>query len=593
MKLTKYFSFKNISVLLFTTGSLLFFSFFYYHHLWQREQLQLFLTSPAYFLKCISSQGGFSIWLGEFFTQFLSVPFAGAVIISVLLLLLQKSAEKLLAGISENKNLAIFSLLPSLDYFFLLTQQYYYLSGLTGLILSVIASAYYVKGFSGKSRIAVGILLIAALYWLTGAAFLVFAFNIIICELVTAFKHRGQSSLKSAIMTAGCYLAAALIVPLIARKFIITDTLLQSYISEAYYTVRIFLPLPLILELALVPLLLVVQAIIPDNLPHRKMILVNVVFTVAAAGLIFCGFRYSADFREEREMAYENMTCNREWNKIVKYAERHKPEDQKSMVAVNLALAETGQLPEKMFQFSQGKNSLFMDYVRKGMTPFVAGDTYYFLGLVNFAQMFAVETIESTVDAKLPVRSVKRAAETYLLNGQYDVARKYLTLAKHTLFYRKWAEKYLDLIDSGKNITDDPVLKSEKELMPDHDFFYDYQKMDVALKYLLISNPGNTLAAEYLMAHYLLNKDFDGFLQNLGILKRINSGNLPVVCQEAIAYILTRMPEAQPELQAMVTDPAVIERLQAYARMFSTSRQDTLKMKKEFGGTYWYYLHYR
>jgi hypothetical protein len=101
------------------------------------------------------------------------------------------------------------------------------------------------------------------------------------------------------------------------------------------------------------------------------------------------------------------------------------------------------------------------------------------------------------------------------------------------------------------------------------------------------------MAFEYLMADYLLKKDFDGFLAYLPFADSLGYNELPSVWQEAAAYIGSRVSQMPPQLGKYTIDPDIISRIRNYAQIFSTSRQDTVRMRKEFGNTYWYYLHYK
>lgn len=584
---------RNLCLIISGIGSLVFYGIFYYNHLYQREQLQLFQLTIPYLFKNLAVQGGFSIWLGEFLTQFFRVPFAGAVIITSLLFLLQRATEKILSLTPGGRQLQLYSLIPPAGYFFLLADQYYYLSGLIGLDLSLLGILILMRSSKPGFRIPACILTMAALYWLTGAGYIVFALVSVILILFSGEEITLKGGLRASLVYSGLLTIIAVAIPLAARKYLLTDTLLQSYVSEAWYAVRIFFPLPLVLVLLSVPLLAGLSLLIPSGLHVRQLRLVNSVFFILVSAVSVYGFSRLVDSREERTIRYENLVYDRKWDRIIKTAQKDMPSGMVPVAAVNLALAETGQLPGRMFDFDQGKDFLFINYVRKGMTPFMASETYYYLGLVNFSQMYALETIESTVDAKIPIRSVRRAAETFLLNGQYATALKYLSLARNTVFYRRWADKYISMINSDPVKNDDGELDKISRLMPKYDFYYDYRRMDIALKYLLVSNPENKLAAEYLAAFYLLNKDLDGFLQSLDILKKLYGDNLPVACQEAIAYVLTRVPQRSEELAPMITDRSVVSRLQSYARLFSESGSDTLKMEREFGRSYWFYLHYR
>lgn len=593
MRSLKDISVDRAAILLYTAIPLFFYSIFYNQHLFQREQTQLFELSVDYFLKNISYNGGFAIYIGEFITQFFRIPVLGAIFITGLLILLQKSFKMLIYGVWQSWHFSVISWIPSLLYCILLTQQFYYISGLIGLIISVFATSWYIKTSRLKIRILIGLMLIAVLYWLTGGAYLVFTLNIVIVELALFLKDRKASQVISIAGIILIFLFLAIVIPLLARRYLFTDTLLQTYLSEAYYAVRIFFPFPLILIFASFPVLLVIYGFLPIILCDKQLLLVNTVTIFLLTALMILGLNSFSDFSEEKEMAYENLIYDENWVKIIERAETDQPSGKVSMAAINLALARTGRLSSEMFHFNQEENSLFIQYVRRGLTPFTASEPYYYLGLYNFSQMFAMETIESTVDAKLPSRAVRRAAETYFLNGQPDIAKKYFTILSHTLFYGNQSKKYLAILNSDKNIPVDPLTAEKIKLKPENDFYYNYDNMDFALKNLIVSNPHNRMAFEYLMAFYLLRKDLDGFIQNVALVSQMGYHDIPVVYQEAIAYILTRLTGAPVELQSMITDQAVIDNLQAYANLYSVNRKDTMNLKNKFGNTYWYYLHYK
>ena len=592
MRSTREFAIEKLLLLLFGSGSLVFLGFFYNNHLYQKEQLQLFEVTFSYFFQMISHQGGLAIYLGEFFTQFFRIPFAGAIIITILILLLQRTTARMLVIITGKSTLILFSFLPVIGYWILLLNDFYDLSGLTGLLISLTVACVYLNLTESRSRTISGLFLIPAVYWLTGGAYLVFALIIIVSE--TIFRLRGDKNrVPESLLVLMIYLLLTIFVPVITREFIITDTILQSYLSEAYYKIRIFFPLQLILIFVSFPLLILIRQFLPEHFSGKLLLRINLISVIILIGLSVWGVVYYGDFKAEKVMAYENLVYSEEWVKIIDRAEKEQPSDPVSILAVNLALAESGQLSSKMFDFNQKKNSLFPEYERRGMTPFIANEIFYHLGLINFAQMFALETIESTPDAKYPVRAFRRVAETFIINGQYDNALKYLTPVCHTLFYRRWAKDCMSYLYNEEKINAHPVWGPKRTFSSKYDFYYNSKQIDNALRYLLISNPGNRVAFEYLMAYYLLQKDFDGFIGNIHLADELNYNGLPLVWQQASAYILTRLSQVPPQLEKLRISNDVVNSIKLYAQLFSAEKQDTIKIKKEFGNTYWYYLHFK
>jgi hypothetical protein len=592
VRLTREFSIEKLLLLLFGSGSLVFLGFFYNNHLYQKEQLQLFEVTFSYFFQMISHQGGLAIYLGEFFTQFFHIPFAGAIIITILIVLLQRTTARVLIIVTGKSTLILFSFLPVIGYWILLLNDFYNLSGLTGLLISLTVTCVYLNIKEPRSRTISGLFLIPAVYWLTGGAYLVFALIIIVSETICRLR-REKTRVHESLLVLITYLLLTIFIPLIARELIVTDTILQSYLSEAYYKIRIFFPLQLILIFVSFPLLILIRQFLPDNFSGKLLLKINLFSVIFLIGLSVSGVGYYGDFKAEKVMAYENLAYSEEWVKIIGRAEKEQPSDPVSILAVNLALAESGQLSSKMFDFNQKKNSLFPEYERRGMTPFIANETFYHLGLINYAQMFALETIESTPDAKYPVRAFRRVAETFIINGQYDNALKYLTPVSHTLFYRRWAKNCMSYLYNEEKINAHPVWGPKRTFSSKYDFYYNSKQIDIALRYLLISNPGNRVAFEYLMAYYLLQKNFDGFIGNIHLADELNYNGLPLVWQQASAYILTRLSQVPPQLEKFRISNEIENSIKLYAQLFSAEKQDTVKIKKEFGNTYWYYLHFK
>jgi hypothetical protein len=582
-------------MMLFGTGSLLFFGLFYSQHLYRLEQLQLFEVTFRYLLSHLAVQGGFVIWIGEFFVQFFRIPLAGGFFITALLLLLQHYTFKILRQ-SGNPNALriIISFLPSSVYWVLLTLDFYSVSGLAGLLLSVACVNYYLKISSRGNMIISGFVIVLLLYWLAGASYLVFASCAIIHELLLIIDgHRGKRMTGS--LPAILFITLlSLGLPLLARKIIFYDTLLQSFTSEAYFQVRIFFPVPLILIFSFYPLMMILQRLLQIKMTEREDSVSKVLLMIILVSCLAAGLLKYADFSREKEIRYENLVYDRKWDKIIRIAEKEQPESPVSLVAVNLALAKTGRLSSEMFRFNQNSKSLFLNYYREGMTPFIASEPFYYMGFINYAQMFAMETVESTIDARYPSRSFRRVAETFILNGQYDIARKYLVPLSHTLFYRRWANDCLSSLGKENEIDSHPEWRELRQSRPASDFYFNEKQMDREMQMLLKSNPRNKVAYEYLMGYYLLNKNFDGFLLNIYLAKLMNYNEMPLTFQEAAVFINSVSPETPPQLLNFPVKNIVTNDFVSFSEIFSKSGNDAKeKTFRDFGKTYWYYIEFK
>jgi len=585
----------KVLMIFFGTVSFLFFGLFYGQHLYRLEQLQLFEVTFQYLLSHLSVQGGFIIWIGELLVQFFRIPLAGAFITTVLLLLLQNYTYKILRHSRNNSALLIvISFLPSAAYWILLTIDFYCISGVVGLVLSLAWVNYYLKITGRRKRIITLLVIISVLYWLAGASYLVFASCVFTREMMLIIggkKEQRTTGLPLALILA---LLLSLGLPLLARKFIFYDTLLQSFVSEAYYQIRIFFPLPLILIFSFYPLAIIIRNSLHIRMSERQYDISTVILLVLLISFFAGGVFKYADFGREKEIRYENLVYNKKWDKIIRIAEKEKPESAMSIVAVNLALAKTGRLSSEMLRFNQNSKSLFLNYYREGMTPFIASEPFYYMGFINFAQMFAMETVESTVDARYPSRSFRRVAETFILNGQYDIARKYLVPLSHTLFYRRWANDCLASLGKENEIDSHPEWRELRLSRPASDFYFNFNQMEREMQMLLKSNQHNRVAFEYLMGYYLLNKNFDGFLLNIHLAKMMNYREMPLVFQEAAVFINSVSPETPPQLLNFPVKNIVTNDFRSFSDICNKSGNDAKeKTSRDFGKTYWYYIDFK
>ena len=129
----------------------------------------------------------------------------------------------------------------------------------------------------------------------------------------------------------------------------------------------------------------------------------------------------------------------------------------------------------------------------------MTAEIYFHLGLVNTAQRLDFDSMEALADNAKSVRAIKRLAETNLINGQYDVARKSLKLLKNTMFYASWADKTMMLLNNEKAINEHPLYGHLRKLRLTEDFLFSDDQIDKIMGQLFMRNTENTLAMQYLL----------------------------------------------------------------------------------------------
>jgi len=593
MNEVKYIRISRFINLLFFAALIFFWGFFYSAHLVQKEQMQLFLLSFDYLKEHLSFQGGFAVYLGEFFTQFYLYKWVAVLLTSFFVYQISFASQKLLAQLFNGK-LYLLAFLPAIGYHFLLLNKYYNLAGVIAICLGIWAVLFYLKQNRPIQKLTSGFLLIVLIYWLLGGVYILFVLSIISIELFLQFKKEdNENEISKILVWVGGYLLVGIITPLFFRKFILIDTLLRSFISAAYYQFSFILPTPLVLIFISVPILILYYGFIYKRISAKTIQLTQPILAILLILGFVLGSYKLADFDEETEMQYENLVNQKKWEQIISLAEQKTPTGRKGKLALSLALGRTNQLGSRLFAFSPGVDDFFIPFNIRGMAPLIANEPYFYLGLTNFSKMLCIETIESTPNENSPVRVVKRFAENCIIDGQYQIAEKQLWYLEKTLFYRKWAKNAKAALKNEEQLNANPLWGKLRSQKVKDDFYFQFERNDLALVSLLRSNQQNKMAYEYLMCWYLLRKDFDEFLKYLPLVHSMNYPELPLYFQEAIAYIETLFTEVPEGLNAYKINADVYTRLNKYAEEFQQGgHKNPEEMKKRFGKTYWYYVHF-
>lgn len=187
------------------------------------------------------------------------------------------------------------------------------------------------------------------------------------------------------------------------------------------------------------------------------------------------------DWSGEKQMGTnEEMECDmlmrmREWEQIV--GRFHDPESPAVESAVLLALYQTGQMSRQelykriyVLSGSQSRPSVFNVggkhlIVNFGSlsSAFMVSDIALQLDMPNVSQRVAFEAMEYIPNYNKSVRSIKRLTETAMITGQYQLAKKYLSILEETLFYRRWAQSMRPLVEQPELMNKKPYYQQLKK----------------------------------------------------------------------------------------------------------------------------------
>ena len=525
-------------------------------HIVFQERCQLFLWTGAYFREVVSVPGGLADWIGRLFTQFFISPWAGAAMIAALLVAFQR----ILLGYREDISVWFFSLtvLPVATLGAYYANENAMLSAAVALILSLLSARGVMSIRHSAARMAVALLAVPVLYMALGPLCLLF---------LVAISVRDRK-------------AALAGIPVLALTVFVSSLIFQYPLKSLaggvhYYrflqTVR---PEPwYALAASALPLVLTRLFSVKGRLA------VNLTVSAAVVCAAFFLLRPALDNgrspQKEETLRYALMAEDEDWEGIIKAAGRRRPSlSPVSVACLNLALAQTGRLPDGLFKgFQNGPQGLISDRKVDFISPLAMAQVYWALGLVDSAQRLVYEAQESIPDFQKSAFCYKWLARTNLANGDVAVADKYLEALGHTLFYRNWhPSDDLGLI-ARRRLTDKDLVSSD-------------ENMHQVLSLLVGRDSSNTLARDYLLAYDLLVLELDSFVADYQAIHKDPQVESTTYA-EALALAWARGHRDFEDIPWMLPD-GIADRCVAFFGDRSANRSQSA-MKGKYGTTYWYY----
>ena len=538
----------------------LFWSIRYPYVLAYQEQLQLFLFDGDYFCERISEPGGLARYVAEFLVQFYNAAAIGALIIALLFMLVQQLTWRLMRA----KSHYLLSFLPALMLWYAMGDENVMMTYVVALVMALSVALAWTRWCAGIAlwkKLIVALVAIPVLYWLIGPMVLLVAL-VMIPWLVA--------------VPAVVYALTLMLLSAQWLPFPMTRVML----GVSYYRVPATLPY-MLMAIPVVTLLLTWFA---KCLPQpRKW--VRYAEALVFAILILVPQTYGFDKKKYDLIEYDYLVRVGDWNAIIKKAEKQMPDLPMSVSATNLALAKTNQLGDRAFDFFQrGTEGLLPRFERNFATAQLTGEIYFNLGLVNTAQRFAFEAMEAIPNYNKSARVVKRLAETNLINGQYEVARKYLKILEKTVFYRPWAQRMMAMLGDENAINRHPLYGMLRQYRLHDDFLFSERELDKICGQLFIHNQQNQMAAQYLLMMPLLDGDVSRFMNYVQYVQNRIAYN-PRHCQEAIAFAFFQQRQNPP--QGLVS-PLILQQMNDFSRMYSQDKNSPELSR--YKNTVWYYL---
>ena len=558
---------KALCTLLFGVAAVLFFGLAYPHHLHYQEQYQLFLFDCSYVWEIVKLPGGIADLLGRFCTQFFLYAWIGALIIGILLSAVQLLTLRLsspsqrttsqIPSLSQRTNPQIPSLsqrtnpqipspgvgsalyavsfVPSFLLWLFLLDENALLGGVWAVLLTLLAAWGFNKLKNCWARRILLIVTVPVLYWMVGPVCVVF----FLLSFLGAARvneaneahgahgvngtHRAYRSHKANWLnlawSCGALMLLAITIVVLTSSVPVPPEKLWFGIHYHRYPAEI----PVLLWAAALSVFVLTLIVCAShrwgrrkvNISHSSFLIPLSSFLLVSVVMGFLVWKNS-NFKAEKVMQYDFMARYQQWNRILQTVNAEKPNNQIGVTVQNLALAMRGMLADHLFEYNQnGIAGLLPDVQRDATSPLPTAEAFYQLGMIYVAQRTVFEAQEAILDFQKSARCYKRLAETNLILGNYEVARKYLKALQKTLFYSGWADETLQLLGNEEAIARHPEYGRLRQLAYNEDFYFGDQVTAEMLERLFISNTDNRLAFEYLKAYYILTGDQESYTQLL------------------------------------------------------------------------------
>lgn len=608
------------------------------------------------FSELSKAPGSLAAWLGCYFTQFFYYPALGSSILIAfwcLLFFLIKKAYRLSnlwsVVIIIPLALLLISIIHNGYWIYYLKQPGYWFRETFGFIYTA-SSVWAVSRLSKSTRSYISksvasIILISVGYYYFGY----YALLAGVCILANEWCNTKKENITGTVILSAAVAITILFIPHILYTNIFTEIRsdkifiagLPLFQQDGFTdTLHSYPFIATSLILVALPFLNFVKE---ESLLKYRLLCRFAILAILAGIAYFVDSKDFKDYNYHAELRMYDAVENQRWDEVLYESAnytQHSFEERKSgkkdshptremVIFTHIALMNEGKMGDQMFKFNNFGSSPYVsdtlyDYRTKlgadGKTARVLDDNkneildtlclrvhmvqtagsliYYNHAKTNFASRWC---IENSVEFGYTFNDTKILVRCALVNGEWEVAKKYLDILKKSIYYKDWAEKYEPIIKNPKLITKYQEFQNILEL---------YNHMGTTLdgdqglcEMYLLNYFGNTmnkdskLLQELTLNYAMINKDIQLFWPRFFLYAQLHKGeDMPIHYQEA-AYLYGNL-EKTVDISAMPFSDQVKQRYASFQQVSQSYLQQGMSqddvrdlMEPMFGDTfYWFYF---
>ena len=234
------------------------------------------------------------------------------------------------------------------------------------------------------------------------------------------------------------------------------------------------------------------------------------------------------DYNFEKELKMRRLMEQSDWEGMLRAVSRLEDEPTRAIVMMkNLALFRLGRQGDEMYRYKTGAKAPNAP-MKINMTQVVGRAIYYQYGQANYCYRWC---LEDGVEFGWRAEYLKYMTRCALVNGETEVAKKYIRLLKHTRFHKKWAEEQEQFANQPETMNDDKDYAIVKRLLMQEDHL----------------GSDNGLAEMYLMNTLLDINTRDPLVQELTLLSALWKKDIAVFWPRFFNYATLHQGEHMPK----------------------------------------------
>jgi hypothetical protein len=569
--------------------------------LWKVQEMNLFLDTPLFLKQQMVTSGWLLTYLGCFFTEFFYVPWLGVTLLTlwwaVLLVVMWRAFRipvrwmaVLLIPLA-----AIIIMNVDIGYwvYYLKLRGHFFAAAIgttiavgTVWLFRLVPAKYYLRHF----------LIFAS----TGMLYpLIGIYGLLAALLMGVLIWRLEGhTLTSRIIASAVAILSIVFWPLLYYNYVFCQTNIQNiwWTGLPLFIVDRELPNYYIPYYVLVASLLFLTLMY--GIWERRMKVANkpVVWfciqlaLVAMAGYSIHRFWYK-DHNFHKEFRMQLCMENLDWEGVLAQEAGDEEEPTRAIIMMrNLALFRLGRQGDEMYHYLDGSKPCNSPVPIRMMQ--VAGySMYYNYGLANFCHRWC---LEQGVEFGFRAEYLKYLMRCAMVNGDWQEARKYVVLLKHTRYHKAWAEKYERFIGHPDQLKAEAEFKPIFQLMTSGDVLGNDMMLaeDFIMNRFVRSNSDDKLYKEQSLIAALWMKDIPMFWTRFSDYVRSHPGErIPIHYQEA-AYLYGHLKEVV-DISRMPFDEQVKKDYAEFENLVNNATSDSEEEMRpifyaRFGHTFYY-----